>query len=460
MNRAWLLCLLSAGVSFGISGCPGGSANIPDTGTVADVPSVTDSAVADTGADARPPPFDAGPAPMCTITAEARHIVDRPGGDRLADPAQLLAVQGGFLVSARYVEERAAGAGDGGVGDASDSGTIAPPVVVADRSIVLPLGADGAPRPAVTLYDGTPMMTSTTAPRLHRTPTGALAILQEVRGNASSPDFLLRLHAAEIANDGTASMARVIRDRVALPDTTVMGAGIFGTSARVESIGDAGLVAASPISILLDSMGRDARPADVLLTNIWPIEVLEQRMRTRADNGAVLVYRRGTQMAFIPFDARGVPEPTGTFDVVGATVPSLEDAAAVGDGVIGVWSRNIAGTTEVHVVVAGNDHRLRLDQELERFSGEGPTVVSVVPAYGGAALVWRRGVDARARVRVAVVAPDGTIRVAPTDLVSAANIEGRIAVVSDGRQLTFVARDGIRADRWGYTFGRACLPAM
>jgi|LNFM01.1.fsa_nt_gb hypothetical protein len=459
MNRARLSFLLSAGFSLGLSACPG-STNTPDTGVpVPDVTTVAD-VLSDAGLDTRPPPYDAGPPPTCTIAAEARHIVDRPGGNRLADPSQLLAVEGGYLVATKYLEERPASA-DGGVGDASvDSGMIVPFEIVSDRSIVLPLGADGAPRAPVTLYEGAPMMTTTSPPRLHRTPTGALAILQEIRGSASSTDFLLRLHAAAVANDGTASPARVIRERVALPDTTVMGAGIFGTTSRVESVGDGGLVAASPISILLDLMGQNARPTDVLLTNSWPTEVFEQRMRTRSDNGAVLVYRRGTQMAFIPFDSRGVPEATGTFDVVGANVPTLDDSAALGDGVIGAWSRNIAGTTEVHVVVAGNDHRLRLDQELERFSGEGPTVVSVVAAYGGAALVWRRGVDMRARVRVAIVAPDGTVRVPPMDLVSAANIEGRIAVVSEGRQLTFVARDGIRADRWGYTFGRACLPSM
>ena len=98
---------------------------------------------------------------------------------------------------------------------------------------------------------------------------------------------------------------------------------------------------------------------------------------------------------------------------------------------------------------------------LETFSGEGPTQVTVVPAYGGAALLWRRGVDARARVRVAVVAPDGTIRVAPTDLMMAPNIEGKLAAtVVNGRELVFVARDGIRSAMWGYSFGRACIPGM
>jgi hypothetical protein len=62
-------------------------------------------------------------------------------------------------------------------------------------------------------------------------------------------------------------------------------------------------------------------------------------------------------------------------------------------------------------------------------------------------------------VRVAVVAPDGTIRVTPTDLVSAPNVTGRLAAVAQGRRVSFVAQDGT-APAWGYTFGQACLPAM
>ncbi len=333
-------------------------------------------------------------------------------------------------------------------------------MVLADRAIVLPLGADGTPRAPVTLRDGVMDGTALTAPRLHRTSTGALALFQEVRGSASAANFLLRLHASALGNDGAVSSTRVARERVALPDSTVMAAGIFGTASRVEAVGDGGIVAASPISLLLDPQGMDVRPADVLLTNVWPTELFETRMRARPDGGAMLVYRRAMQLAFIPFDARGVPEPTGTFDVNNSNVPTLDDAAVAGDAVIAAWSRNIAGTTEVHVVVAGFDHTVRLDQEIERYSGEGPTVVSVVPAYGGAAIVWKRGVDANARVRIAVVAPDATVRVPATDLVTAPNIEGRLAVAIDGRAVSFVARDGTRADRWGYTFGRACLPAM
>jgi len=415
-------------------------------------------ALTDVAADRGPMPFDAGPPPSCTVMAVARHIIDRPGGDRLSDPAQLLATADGFLVAARYVQERVGADPDAGAGDASPEGGTLPVTVLADRSIVIPLAVDGTPRAAVTLRDGVSEGTALSAPRLHRTPNGALALFQEVRGSASAPNFLLRLHATALANDGAIASTRVARERVALPDSTTMAAGIFGTASRVEAVGDGGVVSASPISVLFDTQGMDVRAADVLLTNIWPIELFENRMRTRPDGGAMLVYRRGIQLAFIPFDARGVPEPTGTFDVHGPEVPVLDDATVVGDGVIAGWSRNIAGTTEVHVVVAGFDHGARLDQELDRFTGEGPTTVSVVPAYGGAALLWRRGVDANARVRVAIVAPDGTVRVPARDLVMAPNIEGRLAVESDGATLTFVARDGIRADRWGYTFGRACVP--
>lgn len=402
-------------------------------------------------------PYDAGPPPACTITASARHIVDRPGGDRVADPAQLVRAGEGYFVAARYVQDAVDASADAGADASTEGGA---PTTAADRSIVLPLAADGTPAAAVTLRDGTTDRTSMTAPRLHSTSAGTLALFQEVRGNASSPDFLLRLHSAVLSNAGVISSARVARERVALPDSTVMAAGVFATAARVENISDGGVVAASPISILLDAQGMDARATDVLLTALWPAELFETRMRTREDGGAMLVYRRGTNLSFIPFDARGVPEPTGTFDVNGPIVPVLDDAVVVGDAVIAAWSRNVSGTTEVHVVVAGFDHGVRLDQEIERFSGEGPTAVSVVPAYGGAALVWKRGVDANARVRVAVVSPDATVRVPATDLVAMApNVEGRLAVVADGRAITFVARDGTRPASWGYTFGRACIPS-
>lgn len=454
MTRSWSLarCLLCAAAA--LPACspsnqqPDGSSDIVASDAVTDSGSSRD-VVADRG----PLPYDAGPPPSCAITASARHIADRPGGDRVADPAQLVRAGDGYFVAARFVQDGVDGGADGG---ADGGGT----TVAVDRAIVLPLGADGTPAASITLRDGAMERTSMTAPRLHTTSAGTLALFQEVRGNASSPDFLLRLHSAVLSDAGAISNARVARERVALPDSTVMAAGVFATAARVENISDGGVVAASPISMLLDAQGMDARPIDVLLTALWPAELFETRMRTRDDGGAMLVYRRGTNLSFIPFDARGVPEPTGTFDVNGPVIPVLDDAVAVGDAVIAAWSRNVAGTTEVRVVVAGFDHAVRLDQEIERFSGEGPTTVSVVPAYGGAALVWKRGVDANARVRVAVVSPDAIVRVAATDLVPMApNLEGRLAVVADGRAITFVARDGTRPASWGYTFGRACIPS-
>jgi hypothetical protein len=443
-------------------GCP--SPNNGDSGTPADAANdlggdgVTPGA--DGAVDVAPPPYDAGPAPSCEGAASARRIVDRPGGDRIADPGELLSVGDGYLLGAKYVEERL-GDPDGGVGDASlEAGAVIHPTVISDRSIVIPLAADGAARPAVTLYDGAGEGAATSAPRLHRTSAGALALFQEVRNNASAPNFLLRTRAAVLGADGAVRSMRIARERVSLPDSTVVAQGIFGVAARIESIGDGGIVAASPISLLLDQQGMDARPADTLLTSVFPTEALEPRMRPRADGGALLLFRHEGRLGFIPFDGRGVAEPARSYEVVGATIPTLDDAAVVSDGVVAAWSRTLAGgMTEVHVVVASRNYELRLDREIERYAGEGPTSVTVIPAYGGAALLWKRGVDAMARVRVAVVAPDGTIRVAPTDLIPVPGAEGRLSAVADGRRITFVVRDGTRADRWGYTFGRACIPA-
>lgn len=409
-------------------------------------------------------PYDAGPLPGCMTMASMRHVVDRPGGQRVSDPLSILPVNDSFLVTARYVEE-VDNSVDGGVGDGAVNDGGRNVTVVSDRSVVIPLGADGTARPAVTLFEGAPTRTSPGQARLHRTPMGVYAMFEEVRGSASSPDFLLRVHSSLIANDGSLVRDMITRERYSLPDSVPINAGILAVGAQIQSIGMGGLVVAAPVAVLLDNMGGNVRPMDNVLTAVWPQDPFDPKLRARYDGGALYFFRREGRLGFVPFGADGRVESPMTYEVAGSNVPVLEDAAQVGDGVIAAWARQIAGgTTEVHVTVAGLDYRLRLEQQLESFSGEGPTQVTVVPAYGGAALLWRRGVDANARVRIAVIAPDGTIRVPPQDLMMAPNIEGRIAATvvggANGRELAFVVRDGLRAAMWGYSFGRACIPGM
>src|SRR6478609_7229015 len=72
-------------------------------------------AATDTPQDGPVPIYDAGPAPACSVTAFARHIIDRPGGDQAQAPAGLVRTASGFLVGYHH--------GVGGLGDGgTDSG--------------------------------------------------------------------------------------------------------------------------------------------------------------------------------------------------------------------------------------------------------------------------------------------------------------------------------------------------
>jgi hypothetical protein len=445
-----------------------GPSNSNGDGAVTDVPTVssdmpgpaTDNPLVDVRQN-DVQPFDAGPLPACTAMSMARHIIDRPGALRVADPLSLAATATGFLVTARYVDERD-NAADGGVPDAAPRDGGRNVTVIADRSVVIPLAQDGTPSDPITLFEGAPTGSSPGQARLHRTDLGFLAMYEEVRGSASSPDFLLRVHTSILSPSGTLVRDSITRERYSLPDSALINAGLLAVGAQIQSIGMGGLVVAAPVAVLIDSMGNNVRMMDSVLTAVWPQDPFEPKLRRRFDGGALYVFRREGRLGFVPFGADGRVESPMTYEVAGSNVPILEDAVQVGDGVIAAWSRQIAGgTTEVHVTVAGLDYRLRFEQMIESYGAEGPTQVTLVPAYGGAALLWRRGVDARARVRVAVIAPDGTIRVPPTDLVNAPNIEGKLAAtVINGREVVFAARDGVRSAMWGYTFGRACIPMM
>jgi hypothetical protein len=242
---------------------------------------------------------------------------------------------------------------------------------------------------------------------------------------------------------------------------------LLGAAVRIDGVTDAGATVV-PVGMFLAPDGGSLQPGDLTLTGVVPPDLQSAVMRATDDGGAVLFGRtlNPPQFGFVRFYAAGNVDPYGFHPVFGAAVPTVPgptafalDAATVSDAIVAVWSRQVGGRAEVHVVVAGPSGRLRLDQEVESFAGEGATEASAVPAYGGVALLWKRGVDAAARVRVAVVAPEGTVRVPPTDLVAAPDIDGRVVALADGRTVSFVARDG-QNRAWGYTFGRACIPGM
>ena len=68
-----------------------------------------------------------------------------------------------------------------------------------------------------------------------------------------------------------------------------------------------------------------------------------------------------------------------------------------------------------------------------------------------------RGAGAMARVRVAVVAPDGRVLLEPRDLVPSADSYGRVVAVVRGRSVSLLVRAGVIPARWGYSFARACV---
>lgn len=419
-----------------------------DTATDIFVPS---DIATDTAPEA-PPPFDAGPEPACTVKPVARHIIDRPGGDRVADPSSLLPVMDGFLVGLRRVDLSSV---DGGT---TDGGSLRPS---RDSVELLPLDREGLPRSGtVTLYDGVPNGTVTDIPQLFPSPMGAFVVFQESRGNASDPNFLLRLRSTVVNASGVGVSPSVLRERYPRPVMTALASGnLLGVSARIDPIGDSGVVSATPMSMYLSSDGTNLRPQDVNINAFVPLDITDAVLRPAPDGGARMVFRTQGHMGFLRFDATGAIDARGVYEVRGATIPSLDDAAVAGDAVVGVWSRTQpGGRTEVHVVVASDRGQLRLDREIESYTGEGGTVATAVRAYGGVAILWRRGVDTAARVRVAVVQPDGVVRVSPTDLVAAPGVEGRIVAVTEGRKVSFVVRD-VQRRVWGYTFGTACIPA-
>ena len=414
---------------------------------------VPDSNVVD-AQDSGPTPFDAGPPPPCVTMAGTRHILDRPGNDRVREPSTLAAMQGGgFLVGLRRYDlaPRDAGAPDAAAG----------PAFLTDTVDLIALTEDGSPRgAALRLYDGVGHGTTLDDPLLFPTATGAFVLFREQRGlNASDPSFFIRLRAASVDTVGMGAPSTVLREDYARPNMARLTNGnLLGVASVIQEISDSGIPTISPVSMYLAPDGTNLRN-DVDINSFVPVDAANSVVRATDDGGAVFVARTNNHLGFLRFTPAGVFDSHGIYEVRTATIPRLDDAASAGDGIVGVYTVAIGARSEVHVIVAGLDTGLRLDRELESFAGEGSTVATAINAYGGVALLWRRGVDANARVRIAVIAPDGTIRVNPTDLVAAANIEGHILAHASGRDISFIVQDGL-PPTWGYTFGRACIPGM
>ncbi len=404
----------------------------------------------DVAQDIPPPPYDAGPAPACGVTALVRHVADRPGGDRIEPPAGLVRTASGFLAGYHHADM---GPADGGVGP--DAGR-----PYSDRMEVLSIAEDGTASAPRVVYDGTASGERLLGPVFLAAGSGAYAVFDATRGDPRDPAYDVQLHAGLIAASGVPSTAPVLRARYDVPAMATLASGhLFGVGFAFGAPLDGGILVARPVSISLAADGTELRAGDVDLSVVVPVAFSDPHLCAGDDGDAYYVFREGGRLGFTRFDPSGSPRGRGLFSVAGATLPRVEDAAVAGDGIVAVWSVDALPHASVHAVVVSTDGVLRGQLELDAFDNEGLTVASAVRAYGGVAVLWRRGVGSQARVRVAIVSPDGVLRVPATDLAATPGLDGRVVPWASGREIAFIARDGV-APAWGYVFGRACLAGM
>lgn len=405
-------------------------------------------AAADVPQDAPVPFYDAGPAPTCAVTTLVRHVADRPGGDTPEAPAGIVRTATGFLVGYHHGE----------AGSAPDAGIVDGGIFV-DRIESMHIGDDGTAAAARIVYDGAANGTRLLGPAFLPSGNGAIAVFDTTMGDPRNADYDVQLRASILDADGAPGTPTTLRTRYDMPQIVALTAGnllSFGYSYGPPL--DGGVVAASPVSMFLAADGSNARANDLDLLSLVPSSITGPQLRA-GDDGAYYLYREGQRLGFLRFGNDGAIAGRFAYGVMGSTVRRIEAAGVVADGVVVAWGEESGTHTSVKAVVASTDGVLRSSLELEAFDNEGNTVASAIPAYGGVAIIWRRGTGTAARLRVAIVAPDGRVRVPATDLVAAPGIDGRLALWSSGREIAFVGVDGAGAS-WGYTFGRMCLPAM
>lgn len=395
--------------------------------------------------------LDAGPPPQCFVSPFVRHVLDRPGGALVGPPGGIVRVRDGFLAGYHRVESTLADSGTGSP-DAS-----MPATDEIDLIHISDDGIAGAPR---VISNGAATGYSLRGPVVLTSGDGAIAVFQRSRHLPGDPGFEQTIQSAWADSSGAPGVPRALRDRYALPTMAALAAGdLLGVAFDLGPPSDSGIVVVRPVSLMLRADGSDLRTFDVDLNAVVPFDLADPFFCASDDGSGFYVYRDGGALGFLRFQADGALGGRGVYTVAGSSVPRLDDAAAASDALFGVWAESSGAHTSVHVVVSSAEGTLRAQTELEGFDGEGPTVASVTPAYGGVAVFWRRGVDSSARLRVAIVSPQGTVRVAPTELLLAPHLEGRVVAWVSGRDIAFIARDGL-PPAWGYLFGRTCLPAM
>jgi hypothetical protein len=316
-----------------------------------------------------------------------------------------------------------------------------------------------APDGLITLYDSAPMGTDLSPPSMVRTSDGALVLFRASRSIQTQPDYTTALLVARVdaqgrrVGDSTSLAGRGDPFATALPDGTA-----FVLAPRVVRQSDAGFVVAAPNVLRVRPNGSVIDVGGVDLTGLIPVTADSVLMRSTRE-GAAALFRIATDLQMVRFDAMGVVDPRGYYsrDVF---APRLDDGVALVDGNIVAWDDDRGLTHTIRVAVTAPDGTLRGVTTLDSFGDPASPVVSVTASYGGAAVTWIRGNGNTAMLRGTVMQPNGVMRAPVRDLLPVPGADGRLLTVGEGRELSFVARDrGLRGPAsTGITVGRLCLP--
>ncbi|MEZ4408933.1 MAG: hypothetical protein R3A52_21050 [Polyangiales bacterium] len=431
-----------------------------------DVAPVTDAPSADLGRDAPavdvpPEPYDAGPAPACDRSPTWSRVGDRDPLVQTLEPGGIVPYRGGFVIAVRQSVPRTPVI-DGGVSaDAGDLDASADAGLRRRDTVdLLTLDANGAvQRPLATVYASAASGTDLSTPTLARLGDGAVVLFRESRGLPGGEGFTTRIQSVLVDNAGApGNAAPLIEDQsdpflTNLPDGTP-----FGVATRLVRRLDGGVIVAAPNSFRVAPGGTLVSPGLIDLTRYLPLSATSVLLRARPE-GAALVFKVGADLQTVRFDAQGVVDPRSPRVTANVNPPRIDDAALVNDAVIAAWAEPFDLTNSVvRVLVAGPSGAVVARVDLERVEGD-PPWVGVAPIWGGAAVMWVRGAGEGAVLRGVRVQPDGVVAGSAVDLVPVPGANGRLALVSEGRQIIFTAR----ADQGGTAgvgFGRVCFPAM
>lgn len=416
-----------------------------DSGTTLDTPAADtpeDTDLQDTivTVDTTPAPFDAGPAPRCDLTASARHVLDRTMDSRRTELAGLVPLGDGWATGFRT---NVRGADGGASRDTLDLAALAP---------------DGALRGTVrSVIDGAALQRDLGVLALTPAAMGARVFVGLTRGVPGAMDFTLGLTLLELDAAGAPrGAARELGQRLADPRAAVTpdGTTVLVATQLLRGL-DAGAVLVRPVYLRLGPDGAMLGAGEIDLNNLLPAEATDLTLRAGAA-GAILFFTQDSVVRFLRFTPAGVLDAFGVYVSRGMEVPRLDDAAVLGDGAVVVWSDHDGARATVRAAALTARGVVLRVLDLDRFEAGARPVVSVVPAYGGAAVTWVQGSGSGARVRAATVQPDGVLRAPAADLVAVPGAEGRVHASASGRALSFVVRDSTAAGP-GVAFGRGCL---